>query len=156
MLTVCVQTKAAGIEEGKPAPPITAVLLNGKAFSSESLKGQVIVINFWATWCPPCRQEMPAFHSYFEKHKDQGLHMIAVSQDEDSDDPIVREVMRNYSFDAALERNTRHKGYGRIWRLPLTFVIDRKGILRKDGWFGQAGIDEAQLEKIVTPLLEEN
>jgi hypothetical protein len=97
---------------------------------------------------------MPAFESYYQKHREQGLKLIAVSLDEPGDEAKVREVMKAYSFDGAMEASTKHKGYGRIWRLPLTFVIDRKGMLRKDGWYGSAGIDQPLLEKIVTPLLE--
>jgi hypothetical protein len=62
--------------------------------------------------------------------------------------------MKAYSFDAAFGRDASFKGYGRIWRLPLSFVIDRHGILRKDGWSGEAGIDEASLERDITPLLQ--
>jgi peroxiredoxin len=98
---------------------------------------------------------MPAFESYYQAHKTQGLRIIAVSIDDPSDEAKVREVMSSYTFDAALERESQHKGYGRIWRLPLTFVIDRKGVLRKDGWYGAAGIDQPLLDKVVTPLLEE-
>lgn len=155
VLLVFSQTSAYAIEEGKPAPALLAKLLDGKSFSTEAAKGEVLILNFWATWCPPCRQEMPAFESYYQKHKSQGLRVIAVSIDEPAELAKVREVMRDFTFDAALEAETQHKGYGRIWRLPLTFVIDRKGVLRKDGWYGAAGIDQPLLEKIVTPLLEE-
>jgi cytochrome c biogenesis protein CcmG/thiol:disulfide interchange protein DsbE len=155
-LLLALHASAYAIEENKPAPAFTASLLDGNSFSVASAQGQVVIVNFWATWCPPCRQEMPAFESYYKKHRDQGLRIIAVSLDEPSDEAKVREVMSGFTFDAALERNTQHKGYGRIWRLPLTFVIDRKGILRKDGWYGPAGIDQPLLDKIVTPLLEEN
>ena len=148
-------TLSIAIEEGRSAPAFTANLIDGQSFSLASAKGQVVIINFWATWCSPCMQEMPAFERYYQQHKDQGLRLIAVSLDEPVDDTKVRGVMKAYGFDAAFERETQHKGYGRIWRLPLTFVIDRKGILRKDGWYGAAGIDQPLLEKIVTPLLEE-
>ncbi|MES2013807.1 MAG: TlpA disulfide reductase family protein [Pseudomonadota bacterium] len=154
-LLFTVHTPVYAIEEGKPAPAFTATLLNGQPFSLASAKGEVVIINFWATWCPPCRQEMPAIESYYAQHKHQGLRVIAVSLDEDSDDAKVREVMQNYHFDAALERESQHKGYGRIWRLPITFVIDRKGVLRKDGGAGSATVvDLPLLEKMVTPLLE--
>ena len=148
-------TEIYAIEVGKPAPEFTANLIDGKLFSVGSLKGKVIVINFWASWCSPCRQEMPEFERYYQQHKAQGLQIIAVSLDEAADDAKVRQVMAAYGFNAAFERETQHKGYGRIWRLPLTFVIDRKGIVRKDGWYGDAGIDLTLLEKTVTPLLDE-
>lgn len=155
VLFISTPLAAYSMQEGKPAPAFTANLLEGKVFSLESVKGSVVIINFWASWCSPCRQEMPALEHYYQQHKAHGLRLIAVSLDEASDDEKVREVMKSYGFDAAFERETQHKGYGRIWRLPLTFVIDRKGIVRKDGWYGEAGIDQALLEKIVTPLLDE-
>lgn len=147
------QGVAGGPVEGKAAPAFDARLLNGTNFSLDGAKGQVVVINFWATWCPPCRQEMPALDSYYQKHKGQGLKVIAVSLDEVNDEAKVNEVMKAYGFDAALEKDAHYQGYGRIWRLPLTFVIDRKGILRKDGWYGAAGIDQTLLDNVVTPLL---
>ncbi|OIQ99346.1 thiol-disulfide oxidoreductase ResA [mine drainage metagenome] len=156
-LFFAVHTSAYAIEEGKAAPAFTATLLNGQPFSLASAKGEVVIINFWATWCPPCRQEMPVIESYYAQHKQQGLRVIAISLDEDADDAKVREVMQSYHFDAAFERETQHKGYGRIWRLPITFVIDRKGILRKDGGVGNATVvDLPLLEKLVTPLLDEH
>jgi cytochrome c biogenesis protein CcmG/thiol:disulfide interchange protein DsbE len=155
VLLLSSQISAFAIEEGKIAPSLTAKLLNGKTFSTELARGEVVIVNFWATWCPPCRQEMPEFENYYQKHKYQGLRIIAVSLDDTSDVAKVREVMRDFSFEAALEGETHHKGYGRIWRMPLTFIIDRNGILRKDGWYGAAGIDQPMLEKIVTPLLED-
>ena len=150
-----IQISAYAIEEGKIAPALTAKLLDGKSFSTELARGEVAIVNFWATWCPPCRKEMPAFESYYQKHRLQGLRIIAISLDDSADVAKVREVMRDFAFEAALEGETQHKGYGRIWRMPLTFVIDRNGILRKDGWYGAVGIDQPLLEKIVTPLLEE-
>ncbi len=153
LFIVAGQAQAANPEEGKAAPAFDAKLLSGADFSLAAAKGQVVIINFWATWCPPCRQEMPAIESYYQKHKQQGLKVIAVSMDEPADEAKVYQVMKSFSFDAALEKNTHYNGYGRIWRLPLTFVIDRKGILRKDGWYGPAGIDEPLLDQVVTPLV---
>ena len=61
--------------------------------------------------------------------------------------------MRSFAFPAAMANEAKYSGYGRIWRLPLTFVIDRGGMLRQDGWYGSPSIDAALLEKTVTPLL---
>ncbi len=144
---------APAAEVGQPAPPFEAKLLDGHTFSSTG-SGQVVLVNFWATWCQPCRAEMPALDAYYRKHRDEGLKIVAVSMDDPADDAKVREVMRAYAFSAAFARDARFKGYGRIWRIPLTFVVDRRGVLRKDGWFGEAGIDEASLERDVTPLLK--
>lgn len=153
-LLLLLQTSAYAIEEGKAAPAFTAKLINAAPFSLAAAKDEVVIINFWATWCPSCRQEMPAFESYYKQHKSQGLRIVAVSLDEAAAEAGVREVMQAYSFDAAFDGDTQHKGYGRIWRLPMTFVIDRKGVLRKDGGVGTIAVDLPWLEKFVTPLLE--
>ena len=97
---------------------------------------------------------MPALETYYQKHRAEGLKVLAISMDEAADETKAREVMRSFTFPAALVRNTSIKGYGRIWRIPLTFVIDRQGVLRKDGWYGDPKIDLPALEKSVTPLLE--
>ena len=144
---------ANAIEEGKPAPSAEIKLLDGAQFSLAAQSGKVVILNFWATWCEPCRAEMPALDAYYRKHRADGLELVAISMDNPKDEPKVREVMKMFSFPAALFRDASDKGYGRIWRIPLTFVIDRRGILRKDGWYGDPGIDAALLDKIVTPLL---
>jgi len=142
------------IAEGKPAPALEAPLLDGSHFSLEAAKGKVVIVNFWATWCAPCRAEMPALDAYYRKHRDAGLVVVAVSMDEPKDEAKVRQVMKPFAFSAALGPQADFKGYQRIWRLPLTFVIDRRGILRKSDWYGDPGLDEAALEKLVTPLVE--
>jgi peroxiredoxin len=144
---------AAAIAEGERAPPIEARLFDGTAFSLANQSGNVVVINFWATWCAPCREEMPALDAYYRLHRAEGLEIVAISMDSPKDEAKAREMMKAYSFPAAFVRETNGKGYGRIWRLPLTFVIDRQGILRKDGWYGNPLLDTATLEQTVTPLL---
>ena len=144
---------ARAIEEGKPAPPLEAKLLDGAKFALAGQGGKVVVINFWATWCTPCREEMPALEAFYQRHRADGLEILAISMDEPKDEATVREVMRGFTFPAAMVRDASAKGYGRIWRIPLTFVIDRRGILRKDGWYGDPGIDLPLLDKTVLPLL---
>jgi thiol-disulfide isomerase/thioredoxin len=66
---------------GDKAPAFSLKDNEGKTFSSESLKGKVVVLNFWATWCPPCRAEIPAFKNVYEKYKDKGVEILGVSLD---------------------------------------------------------------------------
>ncbi len=144
---------AGAIEEGKAAPPAEIKLFDGSRFNLAEQAGKVVIINIWATWCAPCRAEMPALDAYYQQHRAEGLQMIAISMDDPKDEAKAREVVRAFAFSAGMIRDANIKGYGRIWRVPLTFVIDRRGILRKDGWYGDPGIDLPLLEKIVTPLL---
>jgi cytochrome c biogenesis protein CcmG, thiol:disulfide interchange protein DsbE len=140
-------------EEGAAAPSFDARLFDGRPFSSANEKGKVVVLNFWATWCAPCRAEMPALDAYYRAHRGEGLEIVAVSVDAPKDEAKAREVMKEFAFPAAFARDASFKGYGRIWRLPLTFVIDRSGTLRKEGWYGDPGLDAALLDAAVTPLL---
>ena len=144
---------AKGPEAGKTAPAFDVKLMDGSQINNVDLRGNVVIVNFWATWCAPCRAEMPALDAYYRKHRDEGVKMLAISMDDPEDANKVRDVMAAFSFPAAMARDADFRGYGRIWRIPLTFVIDRDGILRKDAWYGNAGIDLSSLEKIVTPLL---
>jgi cytochrome c biogenesis protein CcmG/thiol:disulfide interchange protein DsbE len=140
-------------EEGKPAPLFEATLMSGEKFSTAD-SGDVVMIHYWATWCEPCRKEMPDIEAYYRRHREQGLRIVAVSMDDPDDIGKVRDVMRSYSFPAAMAADVKAKGYGRIWRIPLSFLVDRQGILRKDGWSGPAGLDDTSLEQEVTPLLK--
>ena len=144
---------AGAIAEGAPAPALDGTLFDGSRFSLADHAGKVVLLNFWATWCAPCREEMPALDAYYRRHRGEGLAMVAISMDNPKDEAKARELMRAFSFPAAFGRELNIKGYGRVWRLPLTFVIDRQGVLRKDGWYGDPLLDTAILEQTITPLL---
>lgn len=142
------------IEVGQSAPFYNIQLANGKIFSESDGAGKVVVLHFWATWCEPCRSELPAIENYYQKHHREGLEFIAISLDDPADIAKVRAVLSRYSYPGTLLSDANIRGYGRIWRIPLTFVIDRKGILRYDAWGGgDDGLNEAILESALTPLL---
>jgi thiol-disulfide isomerase/thioredoxin len=152
--TALASPRAWAIAEGKPAPPFSATLFDGRAFSLADARGKVVMVNFWATWCAPCRAEMPAIDAFFRAHRDDGLVVIAVSMDRAADEAKARAAMNDYAFGAAFAKDASFKDYGRIWRLPLTFVVDRAGVLRKDDWYEDPGIDAAKLDAVVLPLLQ--
>jgi cytochrome c biogenesis protein CcmG, thiol:disulfide interchange protein DsbE len=156
LFAACLLLAMSGVQaldEGKPAPDFEIATLDGKVFKSSEADGDVIVINLWATWCSFCREEMPALETYYQRHKSAGLRMIAVSMDDPAEQGKVREIMKSYGYAGGFGHLSKLKGFGRIWRLPMTFVIDRQGILRKDGSTGEPNIDLATLEEVVTPLL---
>lgn len=147
--------EAATLTVGQPAPPLTARTLDGKSFDLATAIKHTVIVNFWASWCSPCRKEMPALENYYALHKADGLLVLAINMDEPKNEQAVRDIMRDFSFPAALAADTDYAGYGRIWRLPMTFIIDKNGVLRKDGSVGDPKIDLPLLEVLVTPLLAE-
>jgi thiol-disulfide isomerase/thioredoxin len=139
---------------GGPAPGLQAKLLNSvETFQLSQKHGKVVIVNFWATWCAPCKAEMPTLQAYLDRHKSDGLEILAISMDEPRDLSAVEKIAQLYTFQVALKSDTNFKGLGRIWRMPTTFVVDRDGILRKNGHVGDAEITPAELEALVTPLL---
>lgn len=153
-LAVSLVTSQITAGEPRTALPLTATLLDGTRFSLAENRGKVVLINFWATWCEPCRKEMPALDAFYRRHREHGLTMLAISLDEPGDAGAVRDVMRAYTFPAALSVQARYSGYGRIWRVPMTFVVDRQGRLRDDLMRDTLLVDETFLEQRVAPLLE--
>jgi len=153
LLGPLVSSSAKAIQEGTAAPSYDIKLMNGAYFSTAENVGKVVIMHFWATWCIPCREEMPALERYYRKHHAEGLEMVAISMDDPADAGKAHDMMKAYTFPGAFMADAQVKGYGRIWRIPLSFVIDGQGVLRRDGWYGDAGLDDAALEKNVTPYL---
>jgi cytochrome c biogenesis protein CcmG, thiol:disulfide interchange protein DsbE len=156
LLLACASGSAAakGLVVGQPAPSVEATLLDGHHFSLADARGKVVVLNVWATWCGPCRQEMPALEAFNAAHAKDGLVVLAISADDPADVDKVRAVMRDFSYPAAMADATTFPGYGRLWRVPLTFVIDRDGILRRDGFKAAPTIDAAVLDHDALPWLQ--
>jgi peroxiredoxin len=155
-LWASLQAVAAELKVGVPAPEIQARLLDGGTrFSLSESRGKVVILNFWATWCTPCLAEMPALEAYYTRHKSEGLEILAISMDDPRNIAAVRAMASRFSFPVALKSEADFKGLGRIWRMPSTFVVDREGILRKNGSTGEAEVNLPLLESLVTPLLRQ-
>lgn len=132
---------------------LTTTLLDGRPFSLERAKGRVLLINFWATWCGPCRAEMPEIDAYYKLHRERGLEVLALSTDELNDESKVREAAKPYTFPVAMLKTSQLSGFGRIWRMPVSAVVDREGRLVKQDWFIQPKLDAAALDAVIKPLL---
>ena len=144
---------AANLSVGKSVPSISIKTFDGQTITNSSAKGRILVIHLWATWCESCRKEMPALESFYKKHHKDGVDVVALSVDDKSDLTKVKAVLKEFSFTGAMEADSDIHKLGRIWRVPVTFIIDQNGILRKNGWEGDPIVDEELLEKIVAPLL---
>ncbi|WP_071539010.1 peroxiredoxin family protein [Polynucleobacter asymbioticus] len=143
----------ADLELGQTAPNIEGSLIDGKPFSLSNDKGKVVLVNFWASWCEPCREEMPAIEAYLKKNKAKGFEVLAITVDKPADMEQAKQIMKNYPFLYAEKNQMNYSGYGRIWRIPSSFIIDKQGILRKNGMTGDPKVDAKVLEEMVTPLL---
>ena len=126
--------------------------MDGNEVSLIDFQGEIVLINNWATWCPPCRQEMPEFQAYYEKYKDQGFQVVAIEAGEPAEE--VRNFVDGAGLDFVILLDPENKSLVTFQNssLPNSFVIDRKGNLRL-AWLGP--VDTTTLEKYVTPLIKE-
>jgi cytochrome c biogenesis protein CcmG, thiol:disulfide interchange protein DsbE len=139
---------------GAQAPEATLVTLDGQRISTKDLLGNVVILMFWATWCAPCRTELPLVSSYLSRHAERGLRVLGFSLDTVETLGEVRQIAQSLPFGVGLWSNSSAPGYGRIWRLPVSFTIDRTGRLVTDGWKEKQPVWTAsRLEEVVTPLL---
>jgi peroxiredoxin len=121
---------AASGDAGGPAPSFTLTTLSGQAGGLSEYKGQVVMVNFWATWCGPCQQEMPLLDQMYKKYKPAGFTLIGVNVDKES--PAVKELLarKPVSFPVLLDpANQVSKAY-HVDEMPSSVIIDRKGQIR--------------------------
>jgi len=136
-----------------PAPELSLETIDGKIESLADYRDDVVLVNNWATWCPPCKAEMPTLAAYYKQHRAEGFAIIAIEAGEPAD--VVSQFIRDYNliFPVWLDpdgKSLRTFGNG---NLPNSYVIDRAGIVRY-AWTGE--ISQTMLEKYVTPLLIED
>jgi len=113
-----------------PAPPFTLTALDGRTFALDELRGQPMVINFWATWCTPCRQEMPMLQSTWERYGDSVWILgVDVGEPEAAVQSFVDEF--GLTFPILLDEPMAVAGEYNVRGLPSTFFIDRSGIIRQ-------------------------
>jgi cytochrome c biogenesis protein CcmG/thiol:disulfide interchange protein DsbE len=149
-----VAARAAVLAVGQPAPPLVLHTLDGRSIDTRDLVGQVVIVTFWATWCEPCRDELPLLSAYAARHADQGLQVLGFSLDGADDLSAVRQVASRLSFPVGLLGSAWAGDYGRMWRIPVSFTIDREGLLVDNGWDDKSPVwTSDRLERIVTPLL---
>jgi cytochrome c biogenesis protein CcmG, thiol:disulfide interchange protein DsbE len=146
--------RADGPRVGRPAPPLTLRTLDGQTLSTDSLRGKVVILSFWATWCGPCKEELPLLSDYAARHAAQGLQVLGFSLDDPADLAAVRKAAAGLSFPVGLLGGSYAGDYGRIWKLPANFTIDRGGVLVDNSWDADVPQWTAErLERVVTPLL---
>ena len=123
---------ASAVEIGKPAPAYRAVSLTGDSVSLDEKRGRVVLLNVWATWCHPCREEIPILQALHERYSARGLDLIGVSVDARGEHATVREFARDFdmTYPLWLDPDERVQSTFFAIGVPATFLIDRDGVLR--------------------------
>lgn len=139
---------------GQPAPVAVLHTLDGQTLSTADMRGQVVILTFWATWCDPCREELPILSRFAAAHAAQGLRVLGFCLDGPDRLAQVRTVAETLSFPVGLLPSPWFGAYGRIWRIPVSFAIDRAGRLAYDGWNDpHPAWTPEKLRRVVEPLL---
>jgi peroxiredoxin len=140
------------LEIGDTAPAYSALTMQGDTISLRSLRGQPVLLNVWATWCIPCRQEMPAIEQLHAGFADSGLKVIAVSVDEAGSNADVRQFIKTFglTFTVARDPDKRVSQTFRTIGVPETFLIDRNGRIARR-WIGEF---DAASEAVKTAVRE--
>ncbi len=123
-------TSASSGEANGPAPAFTLASISGQAASLNQYKGQVVMVNFWATWCGPCQQEMPLLDQMYKKFKPTGFTLLGVNVDKDV--PTVKDLLtrKPVAFPILLDPTNQVSKAYHVNDMPSTVIIDRKGDIR--------------------------
>jgi thiol-disulfide isomerase/thioredoxin len=133
------------------APFESARTIDGAAVQPQ---GHVTIVHYWASWCAPCRVEMPIFDAYYRKHRAQGLEMVAISLDQGVSTRKLHDLTAKYAFPVARIDDVKMARRDIPTALPVNRVYDKSGKLRfQEGGDGRSTIDMATLERVVSPLL---
>src|SRR6185437_1878615 len=140
---------------GQPAPQLVVPQLDGHEFDLAKLRGKVVLVNVWATWCSPCRGEMPTLNEFYRRYHSRGVDLLGLSIDEAPDAASVQKVMQQFSYPAALASKARVNGFGDPIAVPITYVIDTQGVIRAQLQAeGPSGVSAQALAQAVLPLLK--
>ncbi|MGD0146990.1 MAG: TlpA disulfide reductase family protein [Xanthobacteraceae bacterium] len=133
----------------KPAPALVVDTLDGQVFDLSRLRGDVVLVNYWATWCAPCRKDMPKLDAFYRRYHEQHLAMIGISVDRPRDLEKVRKVMTSLAYPVAVLKGVTDDGFGEPEGVPITWIIDTDGKVRDR----MIDVRDELLNGIVVPLL---
>ncbi|RME43324.1 MAG: hypothetical protein D6796_13255 [Caldilineae bacterium] len=134
----------------RPAPDFTLVTLEGETVHLRDYRGQVVLVNFWASWCPPCVAELPAIHAFYQAHRQEGFVVLAVNAEEGAA-TVQNFVQREgFTFPVLLDAHGGVMNRYGVRALPTTFIVDRQGNIR---YVHRGEISPQTLTEVVGPLL---
>lgn len=138
----------------EPAPALAVPTLAGPLFDLSARRGHVVIVNFWATWCVPCRAEMPVLDAFYKKHAAEGLELLGLSVDTPNAMPKVKQIAATVGYPIAVARDAVSNGFPPANALPVTYVIDAHGQVKSVLMPDEKGLSEQQLADLVLPLLK--
>lgn len=116
----------------KVATDFTLMNMQGEPVTLSQYHGKVVILNFWATWCPPCREEMPSMERLYQKYKEYGLVMLAVNTEKNGKKAVSQFLQKTpYSFPILLDSDSVVQNAYGVFRFPESFIIDRNGVVVK-------------------------
>jgi len=125
------------------APDVSFTTLDGETFALSDLEGEVVLVNFWATWCTPCKLEMPGFEKLYRKKRDEGFVLLGVSVDRTGEAGVGQFLEeRDITYPVTMQTPSIRAGFGSLPGIPTSFLIDRRGVIRHRtfGIFPAAGL----------------
>ncbi len=134
---------------GEAASPLVVTAFDGTTFDLAKLRGKVVLVNYWATWCAPCRKEMPKLDAFYRHYHDRGLEMIGISIDFPRDYEKMRKAARTVTYPTAAAKDISDDGFGTPGGVPITWIIDADGRVRDR----MIDVRDELLNGIVVPLM---
>ena len=120
------------VEVGAPAPAYATLALDGDSVSLARMRGRVVLLNVWATWCHPCRDEIPELQAIHTRYQSRGMDLVGVSVETDGNDGAIREFMKEFKMTYPVWRDPDERILSQflVIGVPATFLIDKAGVLR--------------------------
>ncbi|HQT30408.1 MAG TPA: TlpA disulfide reductase family protein [Thiobacillus sp.] len=139
----------------QPAPALKLKDLDGKPHDLAQLKGRVVLVNFWATWCPPCRREMPSMERLSQALKNEAFSVLAINVGEDADtiNSFASQLDATLNFPILLDSQSRSLQVWKVSGLPTTYLIDQRGRIVASA-IGGREFDHPQIEQAIRDLLK--
>ena len=143
----------AAVPAGVPAPPLELSDTEGRVVSLSALRGKVVAINFWASWCGPCRQEIPDLAELYAAHRGQCFELLGVAEESGGHDEVVAAARKlGVTYPVLIDRDQKAEEAFRVPGYPRTYLIDVDGRVRT---VIRGSVDRAELERVLAPLLAE-
>lgn len=137
---------------GKKAPDFTLKDINNRPFNLSSLRGKVVILNFWASWCPPCRAEMPSLNNLYREFRNKGLEVVAISTDR-FDSAVKDYISKNpLNITVLIDSDNRVSRQFKVFSIPTTFLIDRNGIII-ERYLGEEDWTSPEIKKKIKEVL---